>query len=105
MTEARLAAVVDDPQVTAVADALRDRCLDGDGRLVDSPYLIAAVAVEVQRATRKARAEARNKWISEDGKRILNRCYPGLIPARVVTTALADKARRDGRLHMLKEQS
>lgn len=102
---ARPAEAIDDPQVAAVADALRKRCLDADGRVVDSPHLIATVAVEVQRAARKARAEARNKWINAEGRRILDLCYPGHVYAHIVTGALRAKARRDKRLHLLQEDT
>ncbi|MET7924768.1 hypothetical protein ABZT43_12380 [Streptomyces sp. NPDC005349] len=105
MSAIRPVEVVDDPQVAAVAEALRARCLDSDGRVIDSPHVIATVIVEAQRATRKARKDARNKWIDAQGRRILDRCYAGHVPARIVTSALIDKARRDQRLHLLKEES
>ncbi|WP_428956166.1 hypothetical protein [Streptomyces sp. cg35] len=104
MTLIRPVEVSDDPQVTALVELLRARChSDTTGLIIDDPHVIATLVVEAQRA-RRARAEAANKWINPEGRRILNRCYAGHVPAAIVTGALIAKARRDKRLHLLKEE-
>ncbi|GAA1887774.1 hypothetical protein GCM10009837_06940 [Streptomyces durmitorensis] len=103
MTVIRHVTVSDDPQVAALVDILRAHChLDATGLVVDDPHAIATAIVESQRETRRTR-EANGKWINGEGKQILRRCYPGLIPAVVIADALRDKARHDRKIHLLEE--
>jgi hypothetical protein len=41
---------------------------------------------------------ARRRYINAGAERLLRDCFPGLIPALVIEQALAEKARREGRL-------
>ncbi|MCX4232070.1 hypothetical protein [Streptomyces ortus] len=38
------------------------------------------------------------RYITDRARELLNRCFPGLIPARVIEEALQQKALREGRL-------
>ena len=38
------------------------------------------------------------RYINAGAERLLRDCFPGLVPARVIEDALAEKARREGRL-------
>jgi hypothetical protein len=38
------------------------------------------------------------KYVNAGARELLSRCFPGLIPALVIEEALAEKAKREGRL-------
>ncbi|MEU1497324.1 hypothetical protein [Streptomyces sp. NPDC005732] len=41
---------------------------------------------------------ARRRYINAGTEQLLRDCFPGMIPAAVIEQALAEKARREGRL-------
>jgi hypothetical protein len=38
------------------------------------------------------------KYVNASARELLRRCFPGLIPALIIEEALAEKAKREGRL-------
>ncbi|MEU6990328.1 hypothetical protein ABZ953_06655 [Streptomyces sp. NPDC046465] len=45
-----------------------------------------------------ARRPQARKYVNAAAGEILARCFPGMIPARVIEEALREKAKREGRL-------
>lgn len=41
---------------------------------------------------------ARRRYINGGTEKLLRDCFPGMVPAAVIEQALAEKARREGRL-------
>ena len=49
-------------------------------------------------AARLPKRPQRRRYISAASELLLRDCFPGMVPAAVIEQALAEKARREGRL-------